>query len=103
MPANPQRNGSPARRPSDPFRALAISSIILGMLIVIGGAVFWTLTGRESSLLIGAGVTLTIGGGLRNVLVDLVDQLPIYLPPPEELPPSDTPAQRRRRRARDER
>jgi hypothetical protein len=88
------------QRPSDPFRTLAIMSIILGMLIVIGGVVFWTLTGRESSLIIGAGVTLTIGGGLRNVLVGLIDQLPIYLPPPPELPESDTPAQRRRRRDR---
>jgi hypothetical protein len=65
MSASPGRESRRSAGP-DPFRALALLSIVLGMLIVAGGVVFWALTGRESSLIIGTGVALTIGGPISD-------------------------------------
>lgn len=80
----------------DPFRVLAVLGIVVGLLMVIGAAVFWGLTGRESSLIVGAGMMLAIGGGLRNMLTSLADRLPIQPPPVEPpappLPPTPPPA-----------
>lgn len=55
----------PARR-VDPFTILSLVSIILGMVIVAGAVTFWALTGRESSLIIGTGVALTVGGPISD-------------------------------------
>lgn len=73
-------NRTPYRRrhQHDAFRTLAIAGIVLGLLLVIGAAVFWAVTGRQSTLIVGAGMTLAIGGGLRNMLAGLVDQIPGY-------------------------
>lgn len=78
----------------DAFWVLAVLCIILGMLLVLSAAVFWALTGRQSSLIVGAGLTLAIGGGLRNTLYSIANQLPDYdreraedreqLPPPRK-------------------
>jgi hypothetical protein len=74
---------------SDPFRLLAIIGIVIGLLIVIGGAVFWAVTGRQSSLIMGAGMVLAIGGGLRNLAASYMAQFPTFEPPrpPEVQPP----------------
>lgn len=80
---------------------LAIAGIVLGLLLVIGAAVFWAVTGRQSTLIVGAGMTLAIGGGLRNMLAGLVDQIPGYerhIPqepflPPTPPPPTPAPAE----------
>lgn len=70
----------------DPFRLLAIAAIILGMVLVLAAAVFWFLTGKQSAVIMGAGVSMAIGGGLRNLLASLVSQIPEYIPPPTEIP-----------------
>lgn len=52
------------QRRLDPFQLLAIASVLLGMLIVVGAALFWAITGRQSSLIVGTGLLLTTGGPL---------------------------------------
>ncbi len=79
--------------PSDPFRLLAILGIILGLLIVIAAAVFWALTGRESTLIVGAGMALATGSGLVNRAAQILGLIPDYQPPPAQLPPSKRPPQ----------
>jgi hypothetical protein len=78
---------------SDPFRLLAIIGIVIGLLIVVLSAVFWLLTGRQSALVMGAGMTLAIGGGLRNLAASYMSQFPVYAPPrpPELLEPEPRP------------
>lgn len=71
----------------DPFRLLAIIGIVVGLGIVIGGAVFWAVTGRQSSLVMGAGMVLAIGGGLRNLAASYMAQFPSYVEP--RVPPAD--------------
>lgn len=82
-------NSSSARR--DPFRALAIAAIVLGLAIVLFAVVFWAVTRRESSLLVGAGLTLSIGGGLRNYLAGIAERVPDYEAPRESPDPPDPP------------
>lgn len=59
----------------DPFRTLALTGIILGMVIVTGATVFWGLTGRSSSLIIGAGIALSIGAPLSERFGDATKRL----------------------------
>jgi len=42
---------------------------VIGLLIVIGSAVFWAITGKQSALLIGAGMTMVSVGAVRGVRV----------------------------------
>jgi hypothetical protein len=58
------------------------------MLIVVAGFAVWYLTGRESSLIMGSGLVLATGGGLREAAGQILDRLPRYEPPPAELPHS---------------
>lgn len=77
---------------TDLFQVMSIACIVLGMVLVISAAIFWFLTGRESATIMGAGVTLAIGGGVRNMLKGVLDKLPAYVPPPPDLPdPTPTP------------
>lgn len=80
------RPRSRAKNRVDPFRLLALTSIILGMLIVVVGFAVWYFTDRESSLIIGSGLIMATGGGLRGAVQPLLDRLPEYQPPPAELP-----------------
>lgn len=79
--SRPRRSRS--RRRADPFRLLALVTIVLGMTIVVVGFVVWYFTNRESSLLIGAGLVMATGGGLRAAAETLLERLPQYQPPPE--------------------
>lgn len=90
-------NSSSVRR--DPFRALAIAGIVLGLALVLFAAVFWAATGRESSLLVGAGLTLSIGGGLRNLFAGIAEQFPAYEAASDAMEdvPLSKPERRRRR------
>lgn len=85
--------------PRDPFRTLAIIGIVLGLALVLFAAVFWAVTGRESSLLVGAGLTLSIGGGLRNLVAGIAGQIPAYESASDatEDVPLSKPDRRRRR------
>lgn len=75
--------------PRDPFRMLAIIGIVLGLVIVAAAMIFWFVTGRESSLFVGAGLTLSIGGGLRNMVAGIAEKFPDYERVRE---PTDKPA-----------
>lgn len=58
---------------------------LFGLLLIAGSAVFWGFTGRESALLVGAGVTLSTLGWLQRAFVAAQQQLPQYDPPPGPL------------------
>ena len=81
----------PQKLPRDPFRLLALLGIVIGLLIVTAACVFWALTGRESTLIVGAGMALATGSGLANRAATMLGLLPNYAPPPPEIPPSHHP------------
>jgi hypothetical protein len=84
------------RESSDWFQILALTGIAVGILIVIAGFVVWFLTNRESSLIVGAGLALASGGGLRQLGEKYLSQAPQYQSPPAHLPEpqsSSTPSQ----------
>ena len=84
---------SSPRPPWDPFRLLAVAAIVLGMLIVIGGCLVWFFTGRQvPDVIFGGGLTLTLGGGLREWAATAIERFPRYAPPPAELPQPPPPA-----------
>lgn len=63
-----------------------------GLLLILGSAVFWAFTGRESALFVGAGITLSTLGWLQRTISAAEERLPRYDPPPEleEASKSDT-------------
>lgn len=83
----------PSRKRRDPFQVLAVLTILLGMMIVAGGAAFWMLTGRESSLIIATGVALTLGGPVGDRISSSVRKLSevlYYSQQPYDTPPDET-------------
>lgn len=54
----------------------------LGVVLLIGSAVFWGITGRESVLLMGAAMSLIGLGAYRGVQQALTDTLSKPTPPP---------------------
>lgn len=44
---------------------------IVGLALLVGAAVFWAYTGRESLLLMSAAMTLIAGGTFRGIQIDL--------------------------------
>lgn len=49
---------------------------ILGILLLIGSAVFWAITGRESLLLMSAAMSLIGLGAFQGIRVTLTQELP---------------------------
>lgn len=74
----------PRRR--DPFRILAIATIVLGLVIVIAAVVFWMLTGQQSSLMVGAGLALAGVGSMQRIASYYESQM-MAPPPPPPAPP----------------
>lgn len=82
----------------DWFLILAIAQIVLGMLIVVAAFVFWFYTRRESTLFVGTGLTLAVGGGIQRLLSRVGIRLPDYDPvEPEPERPKGKPERRRPR------
>lgn len=52
-----------------------------GILLIAGSAIFWGFTGRESTLLVGAGVTLATLGWLQRAITTAQEKLPTYEAP----------------------
>lgn len=89
MPHQPTQPQEP-HRPHDPFRILAITTIILGLLIVIAAFVFWALTSQQSSLMVGAGLALAGVGSIQRIATYYESQI-TPPPPPPPAPPSVPP------------
>lgn len=67
---------------------------IFGLLLILASAVFWAFTARESTLLVGAGVTLSTLGWLQRAFVNAQENLPRYDPPEIEPVGEDRPKKR---------
>jgi hypothetical protein len=64
-----------AGRPDQSSRRLSQLSIVIGMALVVGGAVFWAITGRQSDLIMGTGGMLTLGGPLSGQFSEWVHRM----------------------------
>lgn len=62
---------------------------IIGVMLLLGSAVFWGVTGRESVLLMGAAMSLIGLGAYRGVQQALLRDPPP--PAPGSTPPEDHP------------
>lgn len=58
---------------------------VFGMSLIIGFSIHWWLTGQESALLIGVGVTLTTAGSLQGGFEKARAQLYKGNPPEEDV------------------
>lgn len=63
---------------------------LAGLILLVGAAVFWGVTGRESVLIMGAAMSL-IGLGAYRGVADVFKQLDEHNSPPDEKAPSDDP------------
>lgn len=88
------------RRGLDWFLILAIAQIVLGLVIVVAALVFWFITGRQSQLFVGAGLTLAIGAGIQKVLAGIGVRMPDYDREADPLEPDRRPSSRSERRSR---
>lgn len=71
---------------------------VCGLMLITGSAVFWAITGRESALFVGAGVTLATLGWIQRAFVTVQERLPRYDPP--ELPEETAEVEQRARTKR---
>lgn len=71
----------------DPFRILAIITIILGLVLVIAAFVIWWQTHQQSSLMVGAGLALAGVGGMQRIASYYESQITTPPPPPPPIPP----------------
>jgi hypothetical protein len=87
----------PAHPPFDPFRALALVAITLGLVIVVVDALLGFLTGHFNAGIGSMGVMLAAGGGLKQAGERLMDRIPTYYQGPEagKEPPSPPPPKKK--------
>lgn len=55
---------------------------VAGLVLLVGAAVFWAATGRESLLIMSAAMTLIAGGAFRGIQLSLKEAEKAD-PPPE--------------------
>lgn len=66
------------RREPSPQQLSARTLQILGVVLIVGTAIFWAFTNRESALLMGAGITLATLGWLQRAFATFQERLPPY-------------------------
>lgn len=66
------------RREPSPQQLSARTLQILGVVLIVGTAIFWAFTNRESALLMGAGITLATLGWLQRAFVTFQSRVPTY-------------------------
>ena len=72
---------------SDQAKQLSARTLqVFGLALIAGSAVVWYFTGRESALLVGAGITLSTLGWLQRAFMTVQERLPRYDPPDLEEP-----------------
>lgn len=83
--------GGPSRRGVDPFRILAIMSIVLGFLIILFSAVVWYFANRLSATLMSGGVILAGAGSAKEAGERFLSRAASYYTPSPTQPPSEQP------------
>jgi len=58
---------------------------IVGLVLLIGFAIFWGVTGRESALLMSAAMSLILLGAYRGAIEALKNRVPSSPPPQDSL------------------
>jgi hypothetical protein len=56
----------------------------VGVAIIVGGLIFWAVTGQQSALFVGAGISLVGLGAYSGLKIDVTAAPPPKEPPVEE-------------------